>query len=59
MLRKFLRSLEVTKKEFLIISLGCLIMAFGVINVHEQAQITEGGVLGLGLFLKKALNKFL
>ena len=56
MLRKFLRSLEVTKKEFLIISLGCLVMSFGVINVHEQAQITEGGVLGLGLFLKKALN---
>ncbi|WP_049690289.1 YitT family protein [Anaerococcus jeddahensis] len=56
MLRKILRSLEVTKKEILIISLGCAIMSFGVINIHEQAQITEGGVLGLGLFLRKALN---
>lgn len=53
MLSHMLRRLELTKVEFSKIVLGCAIMAFGVINVHEPSQITEGGVLGLSLLLKK------
>lgn len=51
-----LRRLELTKVEFFKIVLGCAIMAFGVINVHEPSQITEGGVLGLSLLLKKVFG---
>lgn len=51
-----LRRLELTKVEFSKIVLGCAIMAFGVINVHEPSQITEGGVLGLSLLLKKVFG---
>lgn len=56
MLSSLLRNLELTKRDFFKIMLGCAIMAFGVVNVHEPAQITEGGVLGLGLFLKKVVG---
>ena len=56
MLSGILRRLEITKDDLLKISIGCAIMAFGVINIHEPSQITEGGVLGLGLFLKKVFG---
>lgn len=56
MLSSLLRNLELTKRDFFKIMLGCAIMAFGVVNVHEPAQITEGGVLGMGLFLKKVVG---
>ena len=56
MLSHMLRRLELTKVEFFKIVLGCAIMAFGVINVHEPSQITEGGVLGLSLLLKKVFG---
>ena len=52
MLSHLLRKFEITKRDLVRIVLGCAIMAFGVINVHEPAHITEGGVLGLGLFMK-------
>lgn len=32
--------------------LGTAILAFGLYNVHSQSQITEGGVLGMELFLQ-------
>ena len=56
MLSHMLRRLELTKEEFFKIVLGCAIMAFGVINIHEPSRITEGGVLGLGLLLKKVFG---
>ena len=31
--------------------LGSAILAFGLYNVHQQSNITEGGILGLVLFL--------
>lgn len=34
------------------IVLGTAILAFGLYNVHSQSQITEGGVLGMQLFLQ-------
>lgn len=30
---------------------GACILAFGMFNIHSQSQITEGGILGLTLFL--------
>ncbi|MDD7362604.1 MAG: YitT family protein [Peptoniphilus sp.] len=56
MLSGILRRLELTKTEFFKIVLGCAIMAFGVVNIHEPSRITEGGVLGLGLLLKKVFG---
>lgn len=56
MLSHMLRRLELTKVEFFKIVLGCAIMAFGVINIHEPSKITEGGVLGMGLLLKKVFG---
>lgn len=31
--------------------LGAAVLSFGLFNVHSQSQITEGGILGLTLFL--------
>lgn len=31
--------------------LGAAILSFGMFNIHSQSQITEGGVLGMTLFL--------
>ena len=36
--------------------LGSAILAFGLYNVHQQSNITEGGVLGLVLFLEHWLG---
>lgn len=35
---------------------GSLILAFGLYNVHAEADVTEGGVLGLSLFFDKMLG---
>ena len=32
--------------------LGCVIQAFGLYNIHSISQVTEGGILGMGLLLK-------
>lgn len=31
--------------------LGAAILSFGMFNIHSQSRITEGGVLGMTLFL--------
>lgn len=36
--------------------LGSAIMAFGLYNIHKQSNITEGGVLGMTLFLNHWLG---
>lgn len=56
MLSKSLSKLSLPKKEMFLIALGCLIMSFGIVNVHMPSQITEGGVLGLVLFSHKVLG---
>lgn len=38
-------------KRILYASLGSMILAFGLFNVHAQSQISEGGILGLTLLL--------
>lgn len=44
-----LKSLE--KDRILYASLGSVILAFGLFNIHSQSQISEGGILGLTLLL--------
>ena len=39
-------------KHIAIILLGSCILAFGMYNIHDQAKITEGGVLGLILLFQ-------
>lgn len=39
-------------RSYLSILLGTCILAFGLSNIHAQSQITEGGVLGMILFLQ-------
>ena len=56
MLSNLLSKLSLSKKEVILIALGCVIMAFGIVNVHMPAQITEGGVLGFVLFSNKVLG---
>ena len=53
MLSRMLKFFGLTKKGLLKIILGCAIMAFAVVNVHKQSGVTEGGVLGMMLFLNK------
>ena len=40
-------------KNYLTIMLGAAILAFGIYNVHRQAGITEGGVMGMTLLLDR------
>lgn len=39
----------------LMIAAGCVILAFGMYNIHSVAEVTEGGTLGLALFFE---NRF-
>lgn len=39
-----------------IILLGSGILSFGLYNIHERTQVTEGGVLGMTLFLQHWLG---
>ena len=43
-------------KNYLTIMLGAAILAFGIYNVHRQAGITEGGVLGMTLLLDRGFG---
>lgn len=52
LLKKFLLS----KNELIVLALGTFIMAFGLVNIHIPAKITEGGVIGLVLFCYKVLG---
>ena len=38
-------------KQIVVITIGNLILSFGMYNIHFQNQITEGGVLGLSLLI--------
>lgn len=57
MIKKQLRHLieELTKgftlRRIMLIALGAAILSFGLYNIHQQSDITEGGVLGMLLLL--------
>ena len=43
-------------KPVLLSLLGCAIQAFGLYNIHAVSNVTEGGILGMGLLLKHWLG---
>ena len=45
-----------TAKHYGILLLGAAILSFGIYNIHSQSRITEGGVLGMTLFLNHWFN---
>ena len=47
---------EITVKKILIIMLGAGICSFGIHNIHQRTNITEGGVIGLMLLLEHWLH---
>ena len=54
---EFLEVLKSIKlKQVLILLLGSAILAFGLYNIHYPSRITEGGILGLTLFLEYWFN---
>ena len=40
---------EITVKKILIIMLGAGICSFGIHNIHQRTNITEGGVIGTNI----------
>ncbi len=42
---------EFTVKRVLLTLLGTAVLSFGIYNIHRQADITEGGVLGMVLLI--------
>ena len=51
MLKFFERHFVLDKVSFFSLFIGCSLMAFAMVNIHMQAKITEGGMLGLSLLL--------
>ena len=47
---------EITLKKLLFILLGAMISSFGIYNIHQRVDITEGGVLGLMLLVEHWLG---
>ena len=45
-----------TVKKILLILLGAMICSFGIHNIHQRTNITEGGVIGLMLFAEHWLR---
>lgn len=54
-----LKKIKITREVIfrcIMISIGNIILAFGLYNVHAQTAVTEGGVLGATLLLKYWFN---
>lgn len=49
-MRSVLKEIKVSSVLFLL--LGSAILAFGLYNIHSMSNVTEGGILGLTLFLE-------
>ena len=49
-------SMKINTKTILINLLGSAILAFGFYNIHAQADVTEGGMLGLTLLVEHWLH---
>lgn len=45
-----------TLKKILLIMVGAIICTFGIHNIHQRTNITEGGVIGLMLFVEHWLK---
>lgn len=57
-MKRVLRNMKVKKTAIavMILLLGSFIQAFGIYNIHSQANVTEGGVLGATLLLQHWLS---
>ena len=42
----------ITVKKIFIIMIGVAILSFGIHNIHQRVNVTEGGVIGLMLFIE-------
>ncbi len=47
---------ELTVRKLLLIILGAMICSFGIHNIHQRTDITEGGILGLMLLIEHWLG---
>ena len=45
-----------TVRKILVIILGAMICSFGIHNIHQRTDVTEGGILGLMLFFEHWLG---
>lgn len=45
-----------TTKKMLLILLGAMICSFGIHNIHQRTNITEGGIIGLMLLIEHWLT---
>lgn len=45
-----------TIKKFILIVLGAMICSFGIHNIHQRTNITEGGIIGLMLLIEHWLG---
>ena len=45
-----------TIRKILLIMLGAMICSFGIHNIHQRTNITEGGVIGLMLLVEHWLK---
>lgn len=50
------KKLKNSIKQYGFLLLGAAILSFGIFNVHSQSRITEGGFLGITLFLNHWLG---
>ena len=46
----------ITVKSVLVILLGAMTCTFGIHNIHQRTHITEGGVIGMMLFVEQWLK---
>lgn len=46
----------ITFRKILLLMLGAMICTFGIHNIHQRTNITEGGVIGLMLLIEYWLN---
>ncbi len=51
--QRLLNYLNVTNFDVVFIVLGNMVMAFSLVNIHIQANITEGGGIGLAILVNK------
>lgn len=46
----------ITRKRILLLLLGAMICSFGIHNIHQRTNITEGGIIGLMLLIEHWLK---
>ena len=46
----------ISVKTIFLLLLGSMICSFGIHNIHQRTNITEGGIIGLMLLIEHWLN---